>query len=362
MSTSFLGTIGFALLGLLPPETAHRLALRALARGLVPEAGETIDPILASRVFGLDFANPIGVAAGFDKNAEVIGRMLRQGAGFVEIGGVTPRPQPGNPKPRLFRLPEDRAVINRLGLNSEGMHVVSGRLERFRQEGAHGIVGVNLGMNKDAPDPAADYAAGAAAFAPFADFLVVNVSSPNTPGLRDLQTRERLEALLRRVDDALASGPRRPTLLVKVAPDLTTGDCEDIAGTVSSLVSRAGGLVVQGLVVGNTTISRPASLLGAHRTEMGGLSGRPLFDLSTRVLADFARLTRLELPLVGVGGVASGGDAYRKIRAGASLVQLYTAMIYEGPGLLRRIQRDLAIRLRADGFASIAEAVGADHR
>ena len=360
--TADLTRTGLRALGFLPPETAHAIALRALASGLLGGAPDADDPVLATRVFGLDFTNPVGVAAGFDKNAEVVGPMLNQGAGFVEVGGVTPKPQPGNPRPRLFRLPQDRAVINRLGLNSEGMDVVRRRLELVRRVRLRGPVGVNLGMNKDSPDPAADYAAGAMAFAPVSDFLVVNVSSPNTPGLRDLQGRERLAALLRRVDEALAAAGRRPPLLVKVAPDLTPADREDIAETVTMLQSEAGGSIVQGLVVGNTTVSRPEGLVSRNRTETGGLSGRPLFALSTTVLADFARLTRRQLPLLGVGGVSSGRDAYAKVRAGASLVQLYTALVYEGPALIRRIKRDLAACLRADGFASVADAVGADLR
>lgn len=357
-----LGRLGVRALSFLPPERAHALALFALRRGLLPPQRAPDDPILAVNVFGIDFPNPVGVAAGFDKNAEAVAPMLAQGAGFVEVGGVTPKPQPGNPRPRLFRLPADRAVINRLGLNSAGIAAVRARLERFRSAGpqARGVVGVNLGMNKESADPAADYAAGAAAFAPLADFLVVNVSSPNTPGLRDLQAGERLARVLARVDAALAAVPRRPPLLVKVAPDLAPGDRETLAATILAAKGAGGWPVVQGLVCGNTTVSRPADLAGRHRGEAGGLSGRPLFRLSTEVLADFRRLTGGRLPLIGVGGVASGADAYAKIRAGASLVQLYTAMVYEGPGLIRRIKRDLAALLRADGFGSVAEAVGAD--
>ncbi len=359
-----LGRIGVRALHLLPPEQAHALALHALRCGLLPVQREPDDPILATRVFGIDFPNPVGVAAGFDKHAEVVGPLLEQGAGFVEVGGVTPRPQPGNPPPRLFRLAADRAVINRLGLNSEGIPRVRARLERFRSAGPQrrGVVGVNLGMNRDSSDPAGDYAAGATAFAPLADFLVVNVSSPNTPGLRDLQAAARLTEILERVEAALAAAPRRPALLVKVAPDLAPEDRATLAETVLETAGGDGRPIVQGLVVGNTTVSRPPGLRGRHRGEAGGLSGRPLFRLSTAVLADFRRLTGGRLPLIGVGGVFGGDDAYAKIRAGASLVQLYTGMIYEGPGLLRRIKRELAARLRADGFTSVAEAVGADSR
>ena len=364
MPPADLGRIGLRALHLLPAEVAHAVALRSLRLGLVRATPEADDPVLAVPAFGLDFRNPLGIAAGFDKNAEVIGPMLAQGTGFIEVGGVTPRPQPGNPRPRLFRLAADRAAINRLGLNSEGLEAVRARLERFRAENPDpaGRVGINLGMNKDAADPAADYAEGAAALAHLADFLVINVSSPNTPGLRDLQAAGRLAAILARVDEALAGAPRRPPLLVKVAPDLDPGDRADIAETVLTARRADGAQIVQGLVVSNTTVTRPASLTSPHRNEAGGLSGRPLFELSTRVLADFARLTRGQVTLVGVGGVANGEDAYAKIRAGASLVQLYTAMIYEGPGLIGRIKRDLAARLRADGFRSVADAVGADLR
>ncbi|HET6221824.1 MAG TPA: quinone-dependent dihydroorotate dehydrogenase [Dongiaceae bacterium] len=343
------------LLRLLPPETAHRLTLRALAAGLVPGADGSDDPILASRLWGLDFSNPVGLAAGFDKDAEVYGPMLRLGFGFVEIGSVTPRPQPGNPRPRLFRLPEEGAVINRLGFNSAG-HAVAAANLAGRAALGRGIVGVNLGKNRDSAEADADYAAGVAALGRHADYLVINVSSPNTPGLRALQE----PAALRRLIDAVATARREtlvvrpPPLLLKIAPDLTAADRQDIAE-----VALAAG--IDGLVVSNTTIVRPAGLKGRHAGEAGGLSGRPLFAPSTDLLRDMYRLTGGRLPLIGVGGIADGNDAYAKIRAGASLVQLYTALIYRGPGLIARLKRELAARLRADGFRSLAEAVGADH-
>jgi dihydroorotate dehydrogenase len=338
------------LLRRIDPETAHRLAIRALRAGFVPRCRLPDDPILEQCLWGLRFANPVGLAAGFDKHAEVPDALLDQGFSFVEIGGVTPLPQPGNPRPRLFRLTEDEAVINRMGFNSEGLDVARRRLAARARRG---IVGVNLGKNKEQTDAAADYVAGALAFAPHADFLVINVSSPNTPGLRALQSRAALEDLVGQVRAALAKNA--PPLLLKVAPDLTGDDRRDIAEV--ALASR-----LDGLIVSNTTLARPASLRSRHREEAGGLSGRPLFEPSTAMLGEFYRLTGGKLPLVGVGGIASGRDAYRKVRAGASLVQLYSALVFRGPGLVAAIRRDLAAALRADGFESVTEAVGADQR
>jgi len=351
---SVLSRLASPFLRRLDPETGHRLAIRALRYGLVPPPAPFDDPLLRQSLWGLDFANPLGSAAGFDKNAEAVAATLALGFGFVEVGTVTPRPQPGNPRPRLFRLVEDEAVINRMGFNNEGLEAVLGRLRR--RLGA-GIVAVNLGRNKDSADAVADYVAGVRRAAPLASLLVVNVSSPNTPGLRALQRRRELEDLLRAVlaaRDEVATGGR-PPLLVKIAPDLSEGELADIAAVALDTG-------IDGIVATNTTIGRPSSLKGGHAGEAGGLSGRPLFELSTRVLRDTYRLTGGRLPLVGVGGVASGADAYAKIRAGASLVQLYTALVYGGPGLVDRIRRDLAALLGRDGFGSIAEAVGADHR
>ncbi len=346
-----------AALRLLPPETAHRATLRLLAAGLVPAASAPDDPILHNRVWDLDFPNPIGLAAGLDKDAEVVAPALRLGFGFVEVGSVTPLPQPGNPRPRIFRLVRSRAIINRMGFNSGGLAAAAIRLARHPPPGSpdRGIVGVNLGKNRDSADAAADYALGVRGLGPLADYLVVNVSSPNTPGLRALQGRALLAALIGRVQETRRSLKRPPPLLLKIAPDLAAEDRADIAD-----VALAAGL--DGLVVGNTTTARPAGLTGPHADEAGGLSGRPLFAPSTALLAEMYRLTQGRIPLIGVGGIGSGADAYAKIRAGASLVQLYTALVYEGPGLIGRIKRDLAPLLRADGFASIAEAVGVDHR
>jgi dihydroorotate dehydrogenase len=337
-------------LRLLDAETAHDIAIGALKRGLVPAAPSFEDEVLRVALWGLEFPNPIGVAAGFDKNAEAVDARL--GLGFMEVGSVTPRPQPGNPKPRLFRLPADDAVINRLGFNNDGHAVVAGRIKRRRRRI---ILGVNLGQNKNSADAEEDYRLGVEAFAGLADYLVINVSSPNTPGLRELQGRERLGGLLETVLAARAAGRRRPPLLLKIAPDLNEADMADIARAALD----AG---VDGLIATNTTVARPDTLTDPNRFQAGGLSGRPLFEPSTRVLSEMYRLTEGRLALIGVGGVASGADAYAKIRAGASLVQLYTALIYHGPELVERIKRGLAERLRVDGFASVAEAVGADHR
>ncbi|OYD84394.1 quinone-dependent dihydroorotate dehydrogenase [Azospirillum brasilense] len=341
------------------PETAHGLTIKALSSGLMPPVREKDDPILRTTVMGLDFANPVGLAAGFDKNAEVVDAMLRLGFGFVEAGSVTPRPQPGNPKPRLFRAPEQGAVINRLGFNNEGLEPFAQRLER-RLSGARkatGIVGANLGKNKDTVEAADDYVLGVTRVASLVDYLVVNVSSPNTPGLRTLQGRDPLRTLLGRVLDARTACKlaKAPPVLLKIAPDLTDEDKADIA----AVVLESG---IDGLIVSNTTIARPAEIPEPLRAETGGLSGKPLFAPSTAVLREMYGLTGGKVPLVGVGGIASGADAYAKIRAGASLVQFYSALVYAGPALVLTIRRDLAALLRRDGFASLSDAVGADHR
>ena len=320
------------LLRALPPETAHRLAVRALAAGLVPASRGPDDEALATRVWGLDFANPVGIAAGFDKDAEAVDGLFTAGFGSVEAGTVTPQPQAGNPKPRLFRLTDDRALINRLGFNSQGLARVVPRLGRVRA----GILGINIGANRDSEDPVADYVAGFQAVCDRVDYVAVNISSPNTPGLRDLQTRGNFERLVGALDatrEALVSGgARRVPIAVKVAPDLDERDAEDIAA-----VALETGL--DGLIVGNTTLARDG-VTGRHQGEAGGLSGPPLFARSTELLARFHRLTRGRVPLIGVGGIASGADAYAKIRAGASLVQLYTALVYQGPGLVARIKAE----------------------
>ena len=341
------------LLHALPPEAAHACALLALRLGLGPSSRAVDDPILETTVFGRHFANPLGMAAGFDKNAAAIGGAFRLGFGFIEVGGVTPQPQSGNPRPRLFRLPEDAALINRMGLNSAGLGVVTARLGRRRPFA--GPLAVNLGCNRASADPAADYCAGVAACADLADMLVINVSSPNTAGLRALQRRAALSELIEGCLAARQATGHRPALLIKIAPDLTEEERDDIAD-----IAIASG--VDGLVVTNTTTARPPGLISPPAREAGGLSGRPLMAMSTALLRDMARRTGLRLPIIGVGGVASGADAYAKIRAGASLVQLYTALIYRGPRLIGEITSELAALLRADGHTTVEEAVGADIR
>lgn len=293
------------------------------------------------------------MAAGFDKDAEVFDSLTQMGFGFVEVGSITPQPQFGNPKPRLFRLPEDNALINRMGFNSGGLSQARRRLEK-RLKRRNGIVGINLGKNKNG-EAEADYVTGVRALTPFADYLVINVSSPNTPGLRALQSAEILDSLISVVLRARSDAGGAPPLLLKLAPDLGEAELRDIAAVAAA---RS----VDGLIIGNTTIGRPSSLHGPHVNESGGLSGAPLYTLSTEVLSLVYRLTEGRMPLIGVGGISSGKDAYGKIRAGASLVQLYTALVYQGPGLLQRLKDELAQLLRRDGFASVAEAVGADHR
>jgi dihydroorotate dehydrogenase len=347
-------------LAALDPERAHGLTVQALKFGLGGAAREADDPILATSVWNLAFPNPVGLAAGFDKHADVCDAMLALGFGFVEAGTVTPRPQPGNSGQRLFRLAEDEAVINRFGFNSCGIAPFAGRLAKRRaasaagNKGARGIVGANLGKNRDTADGAADYIACIEAVSAFADYLVVNISSPNTPGLRALQARAQIEELLTRVRDARrqSAAARRPPLLVKVGPDLDDGEIRDIAE-----VALATG--VDGLIVGNTTVARPPTLKSPHRSAPGGLSGKPLLGPSTACLAAMYRLTRGKIPIIGCGGIASGADAYAKIRAGASLVQLYSALVFHGPGLIGSIKRELAAYLRADGFACVRDAVGA---
>ncbi|HET6183202.1 MAG TPA: quinone-dependent dihydroorotate dehydrogenase [Acetobacteraceae bacterium] len=329
----------------LEPERAHRAALLALKAGLVRPDRTPDPPALHVRAIGREFRNPIGLAAGLDKNAAALRLFAGLGFGFVEAGSVTLRAQPGNPKPRLFRLTEDRALINRMGFNGAG-------LDRFRanlRRGRPGVpVGANLGLNKESADPEQDYAALAAALAPLVDYLVVNVSSPNTPGLRDLQAEQRLAAIL----DAIArTVPGHPPLLVKIAPDLAEDGLRSI---VDTCLARG----VAGLIVSNTTIARPAGLRSAHAREAGGLSGAPLFHRATAMLARARLLAGDRLLLIGVGGVSSGRDALDKIMAGASLVQLYTALIYEGPGLVRRIKDELADLLARRGISRIADAVG----
>jgi dihydroorotate dehydrogenase len=334
-------------------ERAHDIALALLRLGMVGRTNATDDPSLAVTALGRSFTNPIGLAAGFDKNAVAVPALMRLGFGLIETGTVTPRPQPGNPRPRLFRLEEDRAVINRMGFNNAGLDAYLARLAGIPR----GIValGVNVGINKEGAEPQRDYPALVAAVAPYSDYVVINVSSPNTPGLRDLQSEAQLRAILRAVATHVPNRPlpNRPPLLVKIAPDLAD---DGLAAVVETCAAEN----VQGLIVSNTTISRSPGLHSPHAPEVGGLSGAPLLRLSTAVLARAFLLARGRLALIGVGGVSTGQEALTKIRAGASLVQLYTAFAYAGPALIPRLKRELATALREAGFASITDAVGSD--
>ncbi|MCO5599598.1 hypothetical protein L7F22_053704 [Adiantum nelumboides] len=366
---------------LLDPEEAHKIAIKAAAHGLVPRETRPDSPILHLNVWGRTFSNPIGLAAGFDKDAEAVEGLLGIGFGFMEVGSITPLPQEGNPKPRVFRLPDHGAIINRYGFNSEGIMAVAKRLgaqhgkRRLAEsvpasswvqgdqnkpagKASSGLLGVNIGKNKNTEDAASDYVQGVHTLSQYADYLVINVSSPNTPGLRKLQGRKQLKDLVKKVlaaRDEMQWGEKGPPpLLVKIAPDLSKQDRADIAAVALTLR-------LDGLIISNTTISRPDDVIGApHAEEIGGLSGKPLFKLSTEVLRDMYQLTRGKIPLIGCGGVSSGEDVYMKIRSGATLVQLYTAFAYEGPAIVPRIKEELAACLEKDGFKSIKEAVGVD--
>jgi dihydroorotate dehydrogenase len=337
--------IGAAILRSLDPEVAHRLALQALRAAPLP-APRPDDPALRTRLAGLDLPNPVGLAAGLDKNGEALHGLARLGFGFIECGSVTPLPQPGNPKPRLFRLTEDRAVINRMGFNNAGLEAFAARLaDRPRSI----VVGANLGANKDTEDKAADYVAGLRRLKGLADYVTVNVSSPNTPGLRALQGRAALDDLLGRLAEARTGDPA--PVFLKVAPDLTP---DEIAMIVEAAIAHG----IDALIVSNTTLDRPETLRSKDRGEAGGLSGAPLKGRARAALTSAAEAASGRLPLIAVGGIDSGEEAYARIRAGASAVQIYSALVFDGPGLVGRIKRDLAARLRADGFSSVTEASG----
>jgi len=330
------------------PEAAHDMAITALEKLPLPACGPD-DPRLRNTAFGLDFANPVGIAAGFDKNARVPDALMRLGFGFVEVGGVTKRPQPGNPKPRVFRLAADEAVINRYGLNSEGMEAVAGRLARRQRRG---VLGINLGANKDSVDRIADYVDLTRRLGPFAEFITLNVSSPNTPGLRDLQGRAFLDELIARVLEVRATEGLATRVLLKIAPDIDDIQLDDIVDVARS---RA----IDGMIVSNTTIARPATLKEqALAGETGGLSGKPLFRASTIVLAKTFLRVEGAFPLVGVGGISSGEDAVTKMAAGASLVQLYSALVYRGPGLIGEIKTAILRALERENAVGIADLVG----
>ena len=359
-----MGTAGMRML---PAERAHKTTIKALKAGLGPSAAKTPLPELVTEVGGLTLPNPVGLAAGFDKDCEVPDAMLAAGFGFVECGTVTPRPQLGNPKPRLFRLTEDQAVINRMGFNNGGLDKFKSRLEkRLRPQARYfldnrppthlcrGIVGANLGANKDSADRVADYVTGLKALWGLSDYFTINISSPNTPGLRDLQNEKAMDELLGRLAEARAelTGDKSGyPMFLKVAPDVDMGEIERI-------VSQACTYGMNAIIVSNTTIARPDSLQSQHKGEGGGLSGAPLFEPSTEILKEFYAAAQGKIDLIGVGGISNGAQAYAKIRAGAKAVQLYSALVFKGPGLVTEINRDLKARLKADGFSSIAESVG----
>ena len=351
---SLIYKTGTALLRRLPAERAHVTTVKLLRAGLGPKAGEITSDALKTSVGGLSLPNPVGLAAGFDKDCDVPDAMLAAGFGFVECGTVTPRPQVGNPKPRLFRLTEDEAVINRMGFNNRGLDHFSDRLIARRGQG--GIVGANLGANKDSEDRAADYVLGLTRLWGHADYFTINISSPNTPGLRKLQGANEMEDLLGRISETRAEltgdAPSVPIFL-KVAPDV------DIA-QIDRIVQQARTYGMNAIIVSNTTLDRPDSLQSPHRGEGGGLSGQPLFEKSTHILSEFADAANGAIDLIGVGGIGNGAQAYAKIRAGAKAVQLYSALVYKGPALVAEICADLEARAKADGFKTITEAVGAD--
>jgi len=342
-------SLGRKALFTLDPETAHGLSITALKTGMVPACPVKRDPALGVTLAGLDFPNPLGLAAGYDKNAEVPDAALKLGFGFAEIGTITPRPQSGNPKPRIFRLVEDEGVINRLGFNNEGHAAALARLETRR--GRAGIVGVNIGANKDSEDFAADYEKGIETFAHLADYFTANISSPNTPGLRNLQAGEALARLLDRIFARLASQERQPPVFLKVAPDVTNAEIEEIARV-------AGGAPLSALIVSNTTLSRAGLRNKTQSGEAGGLSGKPLFDRATIVLARFRQALPATMPIIGVGGIDSAETAWAKLEAGASLLQLYSSMIYHGPSLPARIVNGLSDRLASDGASTISAITG----
>ncbi|WP_321342428.1 quinone-dependent dihydroorotate dehydrogenase [Breoghania sp.] len=355
MIGDLINRMGRKAMFLFDPEISHHLAISALSWGLAPGSSFKVDPRLKRSLFGLDFPNPVGLAAGFDKNAQAPDALLRLGFGYIEVGTVTPLAQPGNPSPRMFRLAEDRAIINRMGFNNDGHEAMRARLER--RKGRGGLVGVNVGANKEATDRIADYVAGIEAFADLASFFTINISSPNTPGLRDLQARDSLRPLLQQSlaarDDAVTRVGRSVPVLLKIAPDVDEAGLEDICAEVLECG-------IDGLIISNTTLSREGLHDQEKAKEAGGLSGRPLFDMSTRMLARARGLVGPDLPLIGVGGIDTPETAWAKIAAGADLIQLYTGFIYEGPELIGRILEYLAEKLDERGFETLADAVGCD--
>jgi dihydroorotate dehydrogenase len=342
------------------PETAHKAGILAMKSGLHPQYDAIQDDRLKVTLWDRQFPNPIGLAAGFDKNAEVINPMLNMGFGFVEVGTVTPKPQSGNPRPRVFRDAENEAVINRMGFPNKGLQQFKDNIDLFLEAKPRpkGILGINIGMNKEQTDPASDYCLLLRALCNYGDYFTINISSPNTPGLRNLQERENLLPLLERVKDERTKSCRenfKPPLLVKLAPDLDEKQQQEIAQTIL----EAG---IDGLILTNTTLERPEFLNEKFRSEMGGLSGKPLTQKSTEIIRNFYAYTKEKIPIIGVGGISSGRDAYEKIKAGASVVQLYSALVYHGPEIANQINKDLLTYLERDGLTSIQDAVGLDHK
>jgi len=351
---SLIYKTGTALLRRLPAERAHVTTVKLLRAGFGPKGGVITSSALKTSVGGLDLPNPVGLAAGFDKDCDVPDAMLGAGFGFVECGTVTPRPQVGNAQPRLFRLVEDEAVINRMGFNNRGLDHFSDRLQARKGKG--GLVGANLGANKDSDDRAQDYVTGLTRLWGYADYFTINISSPNTPGLRKLQGADEMEDLLGRIAETraeLAGDKPSVPIFLKVAPDV------DVA-QISRIVEQARTYGMNAIIVSNTTLDRPDTLASTHAGEGGGLSGQPLFEKSTRILTEFADAANGTIDLIGVGGIGSGAQAYAKIRAGAKAVQLYSALVYHGPQLVAQICADVEARAKADGFKKISEAVGAD--
>jgi len=341
------------LLFALEAETAHNVALAGLKRNLVPTGPLTSCDNLKTNILGMEFSNPVGLAAGFDKDAVALPNLSRLGFGFLEAGTVTPKPQSGNPRPRMFRLSGDTAIINRLGFNNGGLENYSRNFEEAKKSIHPCPLGANIGKNKETEDAITDYILGVRALSNMADYITVNVSSPNTPGLRDLQVKSNLEKLVGSVMNERASSDGTPPVFLKIAPDLNGEDIHDVATVAKDMH-------IDGLIATNTTISRPEHLTGRLSQEGGGLSGAPLRDMSTQILRSLYRSTEGKIPIIGVGGVLTGTDAYQKIRAGASLVQIYSAMIYRGPYAARHIAMELAGVLAKDGFSNVSQAVGVD--
>lgn len=341
------------------PETAHKAGLMAMKNGLHPHYNAVQDDRLKTTLWDRQFPNPVGLAAGFDKDAEVMDAMLKMGFGFVEVGTVTPKPQAGNPRPRVFRDTNNEAVINRMGFPNGGLDKFKTNIEKFLETKPRpkGILGINIGMNKDQKDPAKDYCHLIRTLGAYADYFTINISSPNTPGLRNLQSRENLMPLLEQVKEARAKSCDKkfpPPLLVKLAPDLDEAQQEELASVALEAE-------IDGLILTNTTLDRPKFLPEKFRSEMGGLSGKPLTDKATKIIRKFYALTKGQIPIIGVGGISSGQDAYDKIKAGASLVQLYSALVYHGPEIANQINQDLLKFLKRDGHTHLSQAVGSDH-